>query len=54
MKKMDEREEAVERTYRYYEIQGVDPPDCYSIEWREMFSVKLKQVREEENLVGKT
>lgn len=44
---MDEREErmeAADRTYRYYELQGVDPPGSNSEEWREMFNIKYEQV----------
>ena len=44
MNETEERIEAVERTYRYYEIQGVDPSECGSLEWREMFAIKLEQV----------
>ncbi len=46
---MDEREERLEagdRTHRYYEIQGVDSPEYDSEEWREIFAIKLEQVRE--------
>ena len=45
---MDEdREEAAIRVERYYEIQGVDPPNYQSEEWRELFAIQLEKVREE-------
>lgn len=47
MDERDERMEAIDRTYRYYEIQRIDPPDLYSIEWREKFAINLEKVRED-------
>ena len=48
---MDEREErleAAERTSRYYEIRGIDEPEHWSEEYREMFYLQLDKVRERE------
>jgi hypothetical protein len=43
----EDREEATRRVDRYYEIQGVEPPEYDSEEWRETFNSMLDRVEEE-------
>ena len=42
----EERSDAADRLYRRYEIQGIDPPDSNSEEWREEFAYQLEKARE--------
>lgn len=42
----EDRMEAVERTWRYYEYHKIAPPDIYSEEWKDMFYQNLHDIEE--------
>lgn len=46
MDEYEEKVEAIERTYRYYDRLGIEPPDYNDEEWKAIYNIQLERVRE--------